>query len=100
MEMSYRHGTDSGSVTDTYSNPPLRYMRTKKKLGDILTSNYQLLWDRGVTRVHQPSVIQDGKSFGNFGMMNAITTPINMFSDNQKWKWILLFMLEVEEDLI
>lgn len=97
MEMSYRFGT--GSITDTYKNPPLQYMKTKKILGDVLTSNYQLLWDRGGTRIHQPSVIQDGKSFGNFGMMNAITTPINMFSDNQKWKYILLFMIEILEDL-
>src|SRR4028118_137657 len=62
MEMSYRHGT--GSVTDTYENPPLQYMATKKKLSDIMTSDYRLLWGRGVTRVHQPSVIQDGKNFG------------------------------------
>lgn len=98
MEMAYRHV--DGSKTDTYNNPPRTWIGTKRRIENIISANNTWLQSRGITYVAQPSVIQDGKMFGNFGMINSITTPINMFTDNNKWKYILLIMTMVDEVLI
>ncbi len=96
MEMAYRFASQ-GSKTDTYNNPPVQWMGTKKKIEHIISADPEWLQDIGITFISLPSTIQDGKTFGNFGMINSITTPINMFTDNNKWKYILLIMLEIDE---
>jgi len=96
-EFSYRHTV--GSVTDTWSNPPWRYMATKPIFEHMLSANSEWLTDIGINFIANPSVVQDGKNFGNFGLVNNFTAPINMFMDNNTWKYVLLWQMEIIEDL-
>ena len=97
-EFSYRHIT--GSTTDVYSNPPWRFMATKRIFKDLLSANSKWLWDEGVNHIGSPSTIQDGKNFANFSLGNNFAAGTQFFMDNNKWKHVLLWQLEILEDLI
>lgn len=97
-EFSFRH--ISGSTTDVWSNPPWRFMATKKIFKDMLSANPKWLWDEGVTKIAAPSTIQDGKNFANFSLGNNFAAGTQFFMDNNKWKHVLLWQLEILEDLI
>lgn len=97
-EFTYAH--TEGSVTDTYYEPPWRYMATKNIFENMLSTNPKWLWDEGIEFIANPSVVQDGKNFGNFGLVNNFQAPINMFVDNNIWKHVLLWQVKIIEDLI
>src|SRR5687768_2655731 len=63
-EFAYKWVT--GSTTDTWKNPPWRFMATKPIFEHMLSANSEWLTDEGVTFIANPSVIQDGKNFANF----------------------------------
>lgn len=96
-EFSYKH--DATASSDTYSAPPYRYMATKNIFENMLSTNSLWLTDIGVNFIAEPSVVQDGKNFGNFGLVNNFQAPINLFSDNFKWRYVLLWQMEILEDL-
>lgn len=96
-EFSYAHIEDS--VTDTYEKPPWRYMATKPIIEHMLSTNSQWMKDLGIAFIANPSVVQDGKNFGNFGLVNNFQAPINMFVDNNMWKYVLLWQIKILEDL-
>lgn len=97
-EFAFRHIT--GSTTDVWSNPPWRFMATKKIFKDMLSANSQWLYDEGVAFIAAPSTIQDGKNFANFSLGNNFAAGTQFFMDNNKWKHVLLWQLEILEDLI
>lgn len=97
-EFSVRHIT--GSTTDVWSNPPWRFMATKKIFKDMLSTNSEWLKDIGVNFIAAPSTIQDGKNFANFSLGNNFAAGTQFFMDNNKWKHVLLWQLEILDDLI
>lgn len=97
-EFSYRHTAES--TTDVWSNPPWAFMATKKIFKDMLSTNPKWLWDIGVAFIAAPSTIQDGKNFANFSLGNNFAAGTQFFMDNNKWKHVLLWQLEILEDLI
>lgn len=97
-EFSFRHIT--GSTTDVWSNPPWRFFPTKRIFKDMLSANSKWLWDEGVSFIAAPSTIQDGKNFANFSLGNNFAAGTQFFMDNNKWKHVLLWQLEILEDLI
>ncbi len=97
-EFTYAHTEES--VTDTWEKPPWRYMATKNIFENMLSTNPKWLWDEGIEFIANPSVVQDGKNFGNFGLVNNFQAPINMFVDNNMWKHVLLWQVKIIEDLI
>jgi hypothetical protein len=96
-EFSYAH--TEVSVTDTWKEPPWRYMATKPIFEHMLSTNSQWMRDLGIAFIANPSVVQDGKNFGNFGLVNNFQAPINMFVDNNMWKHVLLWQIKIIEDL-
>jgi len=96
-EFSYAHIEES--VTDTWEKPPWRYMATKPIFEHMLSTNAQWMSDLGIAFIANPSVVQDGKNFGNFGLVNNFQAPINMFVDNNMWKYVLLWQIKIIEDL-
>jgi len=97
-EFAYKWVT--GSTTDVWKNPPWRWMATKKIFKDMLSTNPKWLWDIGVSFIAAPSTIQDGKNFANFSLGNNFAAGTQFFMDNNKWKHVLLWQLEILEDLI
>lgn len=97
-EFSYAHIEEG--VTDTWEQPPWRYMATKPIIEHMLSTNSQWMKDLGIAFIANPSVVQDGKNFGNFGLVNNFQAPINMFVDNNMWKYVLLWQIKIIEDLI
>ena len=97
-EFAYKWTT--GSTTDTWQNPPWRFMATKPLFEHLLSANSEWLYDIGVTFIANPSVIQDGKNFANFSLGNNFAAGTQFFMDNNKWKNVLLWQLEILEDLI
>ena len=89
-----------GSTTDTWTNPPWRFFATKPIFEHLMSTNSRWLWDMGVTFIAAPSTIQDGKNFANFSLGNNFAAGTQFFMDNNKWKHVLLWQLEVLEDLI
>lgn len=89
-----------GSTTDVFQNPPFRWMATKHIFEHLMSANSEWLMDEGVTFIANPSVIQDGKNFANFSLGNNFAAGTQFFMDNNKWKHVLLWQLEVLEDLI
>lgn len=89
-----------GSTTDVSENPPWRWMATKHIFEHLMSANSEWLMDEGVTFIANPSVIQDGKNFANFSLGNNFAAGTQFFMDNNKWKHVLLWQLEVLEDLI
>ena len=97
-EFAYKWVT--GSTTDTWKNPPWRFMATKPIFEQMMSANSEWLYDIGVTFIANPSVIQDGKNFANFSLGNNFAAGTQFFMDNNKWKNVLLWQLEILEDLI
>lgn len=95
VKLTYRHTT--GDPYNTYANPPWAFMGTKKILEGILSANSRALLDQGITFIQSPSIIQDGKNFGNFGLVNNFQTPMNLYQDNYIYKYFLLFLVEIDE---
>lgn len=89
-----------GSTTDVFDNPPWRFMATKNIFEHLMSANSEWLLDEGVTFIANPSVIQDGKNFANFSLGNNFAAGTQFFMDNNKWKNVLLWQLEILEDLI
>jgi hypothetical protein len=89
-----------GSTTDVWENPPWRFMATKHIFEHLMSANSEWLLDEGVTFIANPSVIQDGKNFANFSLGGNEFAGTQFFMDNNKWKYVLLWQLEVLEDLI
>lgn len=89
-----------GSTTDVSENPPWRWMATKHIFEHLMSANSEWLMPEGVTFIANPSVIQDGKNFANFSLGNNFAAGTQFFMDNNKWKHVLLWQLEVLEDLI
>lgn len=90
----------ANSTTDTWKKPPWRWMATKPIFENMLSTNSACLWDFGVNFVAEPSTIQDGKNFANFSLGNNFAAGTQFFMDNNKWKHVLLWQLEILEDLI
>ncbi|MFI5407054.1 MAG: hypothetical protein ACHQ1D_11150 [Nitrososphaerales archaeon] len=88
------------STTDTFQAPPWRFMATKPIFEHLMSTNSRWLWDYGVNFIAAPSTIQDGKNFANFSLGNNFAAGTQFFMDNNKWKNVLLWQLEVLEDLI
>lgn len=97
-EFAYAHIEDSR--TDTWEKPPWRYMATKHIFEHMMSANSKWMFDDGVAFIANPSVVQDGKNFGNFGLVNNFQAPVNMFVDNNMWKYVLLWQIKIIEDLI
>lgn len=94
-EFTFRHKTKSN--TDMYNNPPWRFMATKNIFEHMLSANSEVFKENfGIVFVANPSVIQDGKNFGNFGLFQ---TPMNLIVDNNEWKYVLLWQMKILEDL-
>lgn len=90
----------NGSTTDVFENPPWQFMATKPIFEHLMSANSEWLMDEGVTFIANPSVIQDGKNFANFSLGNNFAAGTQFFMDNNKWKNVLLWQLEILEDLI
>lgn len=95
IKLTYRHGT--GDPFNPYRNPPYAFMGTKTILESILSANPKALFDQGITFIQSPSIIQDGKNFGNFGLVNNFQTPMNLYQDNYIYKYFLLYLIEIDE---
>lgn len=100
MEMTYRALEEGNNFTNLFDNPVKVFSRTKRKLESIITSNPRLCKPEGITMIWTPTTLQDGKSFGSFGMLNNFQTPMNLPADEYKWRYVLLFMIHVEEVLL
>jgi hypothetical protein len=90
----------AGSTTDTWKNPPWRFMATKPIFEHLMSTNSEWLRDIGIVFIAAPSTIQDGKNFANFSLGNNFAAGTQFFMDNNKWKHVLLWQLEILEDLI
>lgn len=101
VEFSYR-STLEGSNTDLLTNRQGIFNRTKRKLEAIITGNPHLLENRGITWINRnPTVIQDGRAFTNFGMVGTLQPAfLETLQDNYKWRYIVLYMLEIDEKLV
>ena len=89
----------SGSTTDTWENPPWQFMATKGIFENMLSANSEVLYDQGIRFIANPSTIQDGKNFANFSLGNNFAAGTQFFMDNNKWKNVLLWQLQIIEDL-
>src|SRR4028119_1624136 len=73
VEFSYRNFENEGSNTDTLTYPQTIFNGTKRKIESILTSNPRRLQNKGLSWIHgNPSVVQDGRMFTNFGMVGTL----------------------------
>lgn len=97
VEMTFIH---TGNTSDLQTARPKTFNGTKKKLENILSTNPRILKPDGITMIKQPTVLQDGKSFGNFGILNNFQAPMNIEQDDSKWRYVLLFMMELDEILL
>lgn len=97
-EFAVRHISDS--TTDVWEKPPWRFMATKNIFENMLSTNSEWLRSIGITFIASPSTIQDGKNFANFSLGNNFAAGTQFFMDNNKWKHVLLWQLEILEDLI
>ena len=97
-EFSFRH--ISNSTTDVWKNPPWRFMATKPIFEHLMGTNSEWLKSIGINFIAAPSTIQDGKNFANFSLGNNFAAGTQFFMDNNKWKHVLLWQLEILEDLI
>lgn len=97
-EFSYKWVT--GSTTDVWSNPPWRFMATKPIFENLMSTNGRWLKNMGIAFIGSPSTIQDGKNFANFSLGNNFAAGTQFFMDNNKWKHVLLYQLEILEDLV
>ena len=98
IKLTYRHGV--GDPFNPYANPPYAFMGTKAILESILSANPKALFDQGITFIQSPSIIQDGKNFGNFGLVNNFQTPMNLYQDNYIYKYFLLYLIEIDESRV
>ena len=77
VEFSYR-STLEGSNTDLLTNKQGIFNRTKRKLEAIMTSNPRRLQNKGITWIERnPTIIQDGRAFTNFGMVGTLTACVS-----------------------
>ena len=97
MEMTFIH---TGNTSDLLTARPKTFNGTKKKLENIFSTNPRILKPEGITMIKQPTVLQDGKSFGNFGILNNFQAPMNIEQDDSKWRYVLLYMMEIDEILL
>jgi hypothetical protein len=88
------------STVDAWQAPPWRFFATKPIFEHMMSTNSQWLRDIGITFIASPSTIQDGKNFANFSLGNNFAAGTQFFMDNNKWKHVLLWQLEILEDLI
>lgn len=101
VEFNYRSFTE-GSNTDLLTNGQKIFNRTKRKIEGLLTWNPHILEDKGLTYIStEPTVTQDGRAFTNFGMVGTLQPAfLETLQDNNKWRYILLFMVESREKLV
>jgi hypothetical protein len=88
------------STVDAWRDPPWRFFATKPIFENMMSTNSEWLRDIGITFIASPSTIQDGKNFANFSLGNNFAAGTQFFMDNNKWKHVLLWQLEILEDLI
>ena len=88
------------STTDVYYAPPWQFMATKGIFENMLSANSEVLYDKGIRFIANPSTIQDGKNFANFSLGSNFAAGTQFFMDNNKWKNVLLWQLQIIEDLI
>ena len=88
------------STVDAWQAPPWRFFATKPIFEHMMSTNSEWLRDIGITFIASPSTIQDGKNFANFSLGNNFAAGTQFFMDNNKWKHVLLWQLEILEDLI
>ncbi len=101
VEFNYRSFTE-GSNTDLLTNGQRLFNHTKRKINSLLTWNPHVMEDRGLTFVNtQPTVVQDGRMFTNFGMVGTLQPAfLETLQDDFKWRYILLLAVDVWEKLI
>ncbi len=101
VEFNYRSFTE-GSNTDLLTNAQKIFNRTKRKIADLLTWSPHVLFNKGLTYINtEPTVVQDGRAFTNFGMVGTLQPAfLETLQDNNKWRYILLFMVESREKLV
>ena len=101
VEFSYRSTLD-GSNRDLLSNKQPIFNQTKRIIDSIMSSNPRLLFDYGLTYINtNPSVIQDGRAFTNFGMTGTLQPQfLQTLQDDYKWRYIQLYLIEITEMLV
>ena len=101
VEFNYRSKAE-GSNIDMLNNGQELFSGTKRKIESMLTSNPYVLKSQGLTWINpNPSVLQDGRMFTNFGMVGTLQPEfLETLQDFSKWRYILLFAVEVTEKLI
>jgi hypothetical protein len=101
VEFSYRSYTE-GSNTDLLSNPQRLFNRTKRKLESMLTSNPYILKNKGISYINRnPTPVQDGRMFTNFGMVGTLQPAfLETLQDILKWRYITLYKMEIIEKLV
>jgi hypothetical protein len=101
VEFNYRSFSE-GSNTDLLTNGQTIFNRTKRKIEGLLTWNPKILLNQGLTFINtQPTVVQDGRMFTNFGMVGTLQPAfLETLQDDSKWRYILLFNVESREMLV
>lgn len=83
-------------------NPQSIFNNTKRLVESLLTANPRRLFNSGLTWIHpEPSIVQDGRMFTNFGMVGTLQPAfLETLQDENKWRYILLLSVDVREQMI